>query len=1286
MVSPPQFLPAATTQPALHGVLESIDRADSTAGRVQAAVHGLQDLGFEQVVISLRDQSLNTTLVVETDAQVFPQVGAPGPMPLKALPGAVWRRRLQHLDRFRVGDLYLLDGSDPWVALEFYGADPSPAGGDDRWLPTDLIIGVMRGPHGEVLGFVKLANPRDGRRPSDLRQRDLAAIVRHLAARVGHDALEAVAQQRHTRLQLLQEAGASLARSLDEQEIVRELARQAQRAVRCDGVALMVPDLTNDLLTTTLRIVRGAERPRATVRLGDGLVAEVARTGRSLRVGDRDADRARERAGLTAPLSFYDIVGEATPASSVIVVPVRVGIRLLAVLAVHSSHINVFSAEDEEVLSTMASQAATALANARRYAESERERRTTEALADVARAVGESLRLGEVLRLILRHSVSLLGVEGACIALRNGDYLHIVAAHGSADVLSGVHLPVASSLIGRAVENNELVLANEFSGEVSLNKTVQHLARIQRTVIAPLVTGQGTIGGIAVINRDRPFDQDDAKVLKRLADQVSVAIVNARLFEEIEKATQEWKVAFDSTASGIVVLDEARCVVRCNTRAAEMCGRSVSALLRTRFRDALVGPGDEADGRALDAFMERALDEGTPVREAVRDLATGRLFALLASPHPAGGLVITFDDVTESSRLAEQHGKVLDTVSDAIVITEVDGRIAFANPAAHALFQRLNLVGETAEPLVPGEWWPVVRANELAVMRGEQPRYECEVLRRDGTRRTVQVATAPLYELGVIIGSVACLRDVTDHRADAVARERSEQLYRGVIENATDAIFTVDAEGRFTSVNRGMLNESGLSSEQIIGAPYLTLVDPVDHDLARHDMAAVLSGEHRKLQLRCLGAKGSRLTMVTAAPLHENGAVTGALCIVRDITNDEILHETQLQQARLAAVGQSLGQMANELNNPLTSLLAVAELQVSSPTLGREDQLALEQIIEQARRASQIVGHLLETTGEAPEAGGPRTVVDVNAIVRRALEHHGFALRAAGVEVLSELESDIPTVHGDPLQLQQVLSNLLVNAEEALMERAGLRKMMVRTARDARGVVLRVIDTGPGIPATQLSRVFEPMFTTRGHRGHRGLGLTIAHTIVRDHGGVLTVESVAGEGTTAIVRLPALSAGEALTPSPVRPGESQAPLLQADRDDAAPAGEASSPVRRILLIEDEDTLRMAVQRYLTKKGYAVDGVDNGAAALECLAATEYDLVLLDLRMRGLSGEDVYDTLQTSFPRQASRVVFMTGDLHSASASRFIRLTGRPVIAKPFTLAEMESKVGSLLSAMSSKLR
>ncbi len=179
-----------------------------------------------------------------------------------------------------------------------------------------------------------------------------------------------------------------MARSLDEHEIMRELARQAMRATQADGVMIGQPDLDQDLLTTAYRTQRGTERPRSVVRLGDGIIAEVARTGRPVRVGDRAADRAREKAGLVPPLTTYDIVGDAGPAASLLAVPLLAGIHLVGVLAVHAASTDVFSAEDEEVLATMASQAATAIANARRYAESERERRQTEALADVARAVG----------------------------------------------------------------------------------------------------------------------------------------------------------------------------------------------------------------------------------------------------------------------------------------------------------------------------------------------------------------------------------------------------------------------------------------------------------------------------------------------------------------------------------------------------------------------------------------------------------------------------------------------------------------------------------------------------------------------------------------------------------------------------------------------------------------------------------------------------------------------------------------------------------------------------------
>ena len=1237
--------------------LDAIDRAESTVARVHVAAELLYGLGFDRVVISLRDASLNPISVVTAGpADTSALLG----VALKPLPGAVWRRRMSHLERYRVGDLHLLDGSDAWVSREFFGAEAHPVGDGRTWLPTDLILALLRGSDGELLGIVKLAEPRDGCRPSEGRRRDISAITRHLAARVSYDALRELAEQRHQRLLRLQEAGASLTRSLDEHEIMRELTRQVQLAVRADGVAVLIPDLDADVLTTGLRIVRGAERARGPVRLGEGIVAEVARTGLPVRVGDRDADRARERAGLLPPLSMYDVVGESGAATSVLAVPVRVGIRLLGVLAVHSTHADVYTAEDEEVLATMASQAATAIANARRYAESERERRTTEALADVARAVGESLRLGEVLRLILRHTVSLLGVEGACVALRNGEYLHIVASVGSADVLSGVHLPVTGSVIGRSVVSNELIVLNEGSTETALHRMVQHLAPIQRMVIAPLMTGRGTIGSIAVMNRERPFDQDDGKVLQRLADQVAVAIVNARLFEEVEKATREWKVAFDSTASGIVVLEESLTVSRCNTRAAELCGTTVPGMLGRRFRDALVGSGATLDANAVDRFISRAMAEGETIRELVRDDATGRLFSLLAAPHPDGGCVITFDDVTDSHRLAERHRKVLDTVSDAIVITDLESCVTFANPASHILFQRSNLEGEAVTNLTPSDWIEIVREFERLAREGEGQQYECQVLRADGERRWVRVSSAPLFELGQVTGTVACLHDITERRADSRARERSESLTMRLVEAATDAICTCDLNGLFTSVNAGFLKEAGVERDDVIGQHISAMIHPADREAAIALVADTLAGERRRLQLRFLGVNGPRLGLITTAPIHEHGEVVGALGIIRDVTNDEILRETNAQQARMAAVGQSLSRVANELNNPLASLLAVAELQATSTTMQPQDRRAIEQICEQAHRASRIVSTLLDSTGEAPQTAGERQLVEVNALIRRVIELHGYGLREHDIMVEFEAGPDLPSISADAIQLQQAISNVLVNAEEALANHDGERCIRVITREGAKGVEVQVRDTGPGIAPHHLSRIFEPMFTTKTEQGNRGLGLTISHAIVRDHGGVLDVHSRAGEGAEFSLCMPV-------------------PLAKSSADaDNVVSETAPVLTRSLLLIEDEATLRSAISRFLRNTGYLVDVAEGGSDALDLLAERSYDLILLDLRMNGLTGEQVFELIEARDPDQARKVVFMTGDLHSAAASRFIRMTGRPVLAKPFTLLELETRVAQLL--------
>lgn len=1248
--------PPRSTPFILADALHAIDRGTSPSARVRAAVDALQSFGFDRVLITLRDASMNITLTVSSETS---EHGDDVGHPLQALPGAAWRRLLAHLDRYRVDDLLLLDGSDAWVSREFFGADPSPRGNGLMWLPTDLVLALLYGAEQELLGTIKLASPRDGRRPSGAKRRDISCLVRHLAARIAYDALHTLAQQRAERLQRLQEAGAALARSLDESEIMRELCRQALRATRADGATIGIPDLDNDILTTAVRTLRGAERPRQPVRLGDGIVAEVARSGQPVRFGDRDADRAREKAGIAPLLSTYDVVGDASPASSVLSVPLLSGIHLVGVLSVFAASREVFSAEDQEVMATMASQAATAIANARRYAESERERRQTEALADVARAVGESLRLGEVLRLILRHSVALLGAEGACIALKQDDYLNIVAAVGAADVLAGVHVPVAGSLLGRATTMNELVVSNDFSNDPFANRSVLRLAPIQRAVIVPLVTGRGTIGAIAVINREQPFLADDARVLQRLADHVAVAIVNARLFEEIERATREWKVAFDSIASGMVVLEENQAVRRCNSRAAELCGVPIASLLGQAFASALLGDGASDNAIALTSLIQRSVAAGTVTRHSVRDDARGRLYELLAAPHPDGGCVLTFDDVTHARQLAERHQRVLETVSDAIVITGLDGRIAFANAAAHELFERPVLVGLLSTELTAEDSLAEVQERERCAQDGVTQRYECRVLTASGTLRHVAICTAPLSELGQITGSVACLRDITEQRTGAIALADSQDLYARLVESAMDGIFTIDAEGCFTSVNQGFLMATGCTRDELIGASYTHMLDPRDHVDAAGLLATIFAGGRQRMQIRYRGANGSlRVGVINTSPVERDGRIVGGLGVVRDTTDEEVLRESNAQQSRLAAVGQLLSGVANELNNPLTSLLAVAELEASSPTLVDADRQVIGQILDEARRASRIVTALLES---ASDRGRERTILDVNRVVRGALELHGFSLRRRNISVVTSLAAANISVQGDGAQLRQLLINLLTNAEDALEGVPGEKEIRIATCVVGNAVVLAVSDSGPGIADAHVQSVFEPMFSTRAERGGRGFGLTISRTIAREHGGQLNVTSSSSAGATLTLTLPIATYEAAaidVTPSRTIRGVDTC---------------------TILLVEDEATLRSAMSRYLTRAGYVVHLAAGGHEALAQLTEQRYDVVLLDLRMDDLPGDEVYRELERRSPAQAARVLFITGDMHSTSAAEFVRTTGRSVLPKPFELSELGQKVAELLA-------
>lgn len=1232
-----QILEERETLLLLQSALLDVERAGSLAQRLRIFVDAIRRTGFARVVVTLRNESLDAVLIVATGLSPAEEAD----LRQNPAPGEVWRSRLSRLEPFRVSQSYYLDARDPWIATEFAQGVPSSmdANGTSDWSPQDSLLLLLRSARGEVLATLTLDDPVDRRRPTLSRVRIVELFGQQMAFAIEQARLLELAERRAERLQRLQEIGSTLARTLDTREVHRELARQVLRVVSADGVAIVMPDLERRTLETRLHIVHGVERPLRQYALADSLIADAARTGRPVVANDYASVR---------PLAAQDdVLEEVLPCGSAVAIPMKIGLRLVAVLVVRAGDANAFSSEDVELLHTVGAQAATALANAELYAESERERRQSEALSDVARAVGESLRLGEVLQLILRHAVALLRAEGACVALREGPYLNVVAAVGTGQLVAGLHIPVESSIAGEAMRNGRQVIVNDAPATPGAYRPSMDQGRIRKTVIVPLITGSGPIGVLNVINRDVDFGDEDARILQRLADHVAVAIVNARLFEEAAEATREWRVAFDAIPIGMALVDEAGRIARHNTSAVSIAG---------------VRPGEAITGRSFfevvlrehPADLERtpiaiALERGEVARGVVRSVTRGRILELVASPHPSGGAVVTFEDVTQLHALEERHRRVIETTSDAIVITDTHRRIVFANPAAHELFGRgMELLGTPVGDTVDQEHAAWVEEHEARGFAGLPQRYECVVVRSDGDRRIVEVSSAPLRELGEVTGIVASLRDVTDERRArdavavsesryrnlfetatdaiytidahgtftsaneatcrllgmrledllgrklkpyisavefetvrkqftaalggeprryechvrsqngnvhllsvtntpirrgetvvgvlgiardvtrererAVALARSEARYTRLVESAADAIFTLDEEGHFTSVNRALEVATGRTRESLIGSHFTSLVAGEDVGTLWPAFAATLNGENYRGEFRYRDRDGEyRFGSIITAPIQEEGRVTGGLGVVRDVTEEKRLIEQLVQQEKLAGIGQLVSGVAHELNNPLASVLAFSQLLLAGSLVDDDQRNAAETIQQEAKRAARIVSNLLTFARQHPPERMP---TDLNQVLRDTIALRRYALTSQNIEIIEDLDPQLPRTWADPFQLQQVFLNLVTNAEHALSAHASDRaaRLAIRTRHEGEMIVARVSDTGPGISSADADRIFNPFFTTKPVGQGTGLGLSISHGIIRQHGGRIRVEPEPGGGAVLVVELPITAA------------------------------------------------------------------------------------------------------------------------------------------------------------------
>jgi two-component system, NtrC family, sensor kinase len=356
-------------------------------------------------------------------------------------------------------------------------------------------------------------------------------------------------------------------------------------------------------------------------------------------------------------------------------------------------------------------------------------------------------------------------------------------------------------------------------------------------------------------------------------------------------------------------------------------------------------------------------------------------------------------------------------------------------------------------------------------------------------------------------------------KADEV--ERMRQFSENILESLNDGLAVLDRNGRVVRWNRRLEELYGMRHENAVGHPLNELFDDPVVDMIRASALEAPEGvAHYRVPLTTRHDTPRRLLVnLAATPLRDaHGAVTGTIFIVEDISTRVQLEEQLQISEKMASIGLLAAGVAHEVNTPLTGISSFTQMLLEGAQPEDPKTKVLEKIERQTFRAAKIVNGLLNLARPAQVDSGPCDVNGVISDVLALLEHQ---FKTGRIQVRKEFATTAPIVQGTEYKLQQVFLNLLLNARDA-MPKGGWLTLVTRTDGDE--AVVEVGDTGSGIPAEHLSRIYDPFFTTKAIGKGTGLGLSIAYGIVQEHGGNITCDSIVGQGTRFMLRLPRVAA------------------------------------------------------------------------------------------------------------------------------------------------------------------
>jgi len=606
------------------------------------------------------------------------------------------------------------------------------------------------------------------------------------------------------------------------------------------------------------------------------------------------------------------------------------------------------------------------------------------------------------------------------------------------------------------------------------------------------------------------------------------------------------------------------------------------------------------------------------------------------------------------------------------------GRFVYANAAFADMLARplaeilggLRLHDVLADPVAPG-MAPWQAFEDSARAKGDLR------LRRVGSAPIlVRVWLAVDAEARDGIAVRATLRDAEPEREMASALARSEQGFRRFFENAPVGIALVDPDGRLTETNRAFQRLCGCDREAAAGRNIAMFVAPEERaeivaKLRRLAAGAVANdaagGLPDRINLRLVGEDGKELVVaVFARALDEAAGSQGAIILhFLDISEQRRLEQQFAQSQKMQAVGQLAGGVAHDFNNLLTAMIGFCDLLLLRHQPGDASFADIMQIRQNANRAANLVRQLLAFSRQ--QTLQPKIIDATDALTE--LSHLLRRLIGAAIELKVVHARDLWLVRVDQGQLEQVIINLAVNARDAMPGGGTLTirtANAVKTAPERHGdeeipageyVRIDVEDTGTGIPRDIVGRIFEPFFSTKAVGSGTGLGLSTVYGIVRQTGGFVLVESEQGQGSVFTLLLPRWAGAAQADPT----GE---PVAR--RRDLTGAG-------TVLLVEDEDAVRLFGARALRNKGYKVVEAKTGDAALDIVREMggSIDLMITDVVMPQMDGTVLIRESRKLFP--ALKIVCISGYAEEQFRQNLEGFDNVHFLPKPFSLDQLAAK-------------